>query len=113
MASSNVIWLYQDINNTKRINKNDMQMLKKIGLDRNMKYVIWQNEKFALEHVDSYEHDEQFLYPPPYGTRMVKVMRDQYIVDGANFTVTKMNHFKKGYVIDNVSFMNISFCRPL
>jgi hypothetical protein len=104
--NTNIIWLSQDLN--VGIDKHLLKGVKKLGISRDFRFLIWNNETIPMQYTNSFRTIESINYVG-IGPKFVEAVRHIYTADGRTVTVLKYNHNKKGFVVDHIKFSNIEF----
>jgi hypothetical protein len=105
-SNGDIIWLLQDLN--VGIEKHLLKGVKKLGINRDFRFLIWNNERIPMQYRKSFRTIESIDYVG-IGPKFVEAIRQIFTADGRTVTILKYNHHKKGFVVDHIKFSNIEF----
>lgn len=99
-----IVWFRENIVEEMEIYPDLLKLLRKIGVSKGYRYIIWDRQKFPLKYVGKNEKIVMFDYGNKIGSRYVRESRERYLVEGMDFTVIRYNHFKQGFAFSHIEF---------
>ena len=104
MDNKNIVWFRENIFEQSQIHPSSLKLLRKIGISKGYKYLIWDENRFPMKYKTRYNKIVTLTYSNGLGPRRVYEQRDVFEVDGMTLIVVRYNHLKKGFQFSHIEF---------